>query len=375
MNWRNTILLGVCIILLVIILYIYTNSSYLLFPKEGFETNSKYTYIPDKSNPTISIPIYVNYVIDETVNMLSFFKNKKGLIYIPPPKIPDTPPPEEKYVDDSDEVLGTPSTSATAPETFTGGKKEAFTGEIEFSKEYQADVAAMDLTTKYLKFRDNLEKELDSLLSPVFQLSNLEKDLNGLITKLKTTLEFFNREYSYVNYYVIQSDHSGDYKPNVFIDEIVKLVKQSKSSQSELDDLKKMVYSIIGRSYLYTKMVEHYKQNVKMYTKNDDALFIINSGIQHLKTMDYSELKRDGQYIQFGNTTTQIHYDGIRLTEVSCIVSELFKLVVDNKITQFKYDYKQFVDDYKHDTNTPKNSVYLFMLNHPPQFPGQQMNK
>lgn len=347
MNWRNTTVLYISIVLFIgICIYLFPRWGRIDTKYEHFEANTEYTYTPNRDTPDKSMKLHVNYVVDETIKLFEFFKEKRGLIYRRPPPLAEPPVVDDPYVDDSDAVFASASAPAPAP------AQETFTSMIEDQRpadnpEYEGKTSMLDLANKYAKFKTGLEEELDKMFAVYFKPGN-----QWSTTKFGEACSFYTKEYAYVQYYVVSPD--TNYEPNQFLDIWTKLLKKS---DTNLDELKKEFYAVIGDSFLYTKLVEYFKSNAKMHPSTDDALFIINTGIQHLKYMG-------------DVTSTHINKDAVRLTNVSVIVSELFQLVMEgNKYPQFKYDYKQFVDDYTHSSTRPKNSLYLFMLNNKPKLP------
>jgi hypothetical protein len=353
MNWRNTLLLCMSVIVLVVVLAWPRNGG--CASKEGFEANREYIYTPNRDTPEISMKIQINYVIDETIKLFEFFKRKRGLVYRPPAPLPEPPVQDDMYVDDSDEALGL---SAPAP---AGAPREKFVGDITLdvdeNKEYQGNITTLDLANKYNKFKENIDAELDKSFALYFLKENVT---TAHFTRFAEAVSFYTNEYAYVQYFAVSPQ--DEYKPTQFVDTWRKLLKDNATSPGELENLKKTFYEMIGNSFLFTKFVEYFRNNAKMYAKKDDALFVVNAGIRHMKDL-------------MGPTTTgfgasEFNTDALRLTNVSIIVSELFQLVLQsNKYPEFKYDYTQFVADYENSPKTPKPSVYLFLMKNPIALP------
>lgn len=355
MNWRNTLLLCMSVIVLVVALAWPRNRG--CASKEGFETNREYTYTPNRATPEISTKLQINYVIDETIKLLEFFKRKQDLVYRKPAPLPDEPVKDEQYVDDSDDVLGigapAPAPAPAPSETFVGD----ITLDTDENKEYEGSITTLDLANKYNKFKQGIDAELDKSFALFFQKENVT---TAHFTKFVETISFYNDEYAYVQYYAISTQ--DEYKPTQFVDTWKRLLKASANSPGELENLKKTLYEMIGNAFLFTKLMEYFRNNAKMYTKKDDALFIINAAIRHAKDL-------------LGPTTTgfgasEFNTDALRLTNVSIIVSELFQLLLQSdKYPQFKYDYNKFISDYEHAPDIPKPSVYLFLMKNPIALP------
>lgn len=359
MNWRNTLLLCMSVIALILLLFLWPK--FTCSSKEGFEANNKYVYTPNRATPDVSINIYVNYLLDETVKLLEFFKKQKDLVYKPPTPIAEPPIKDEPYIDDSDAILGnevapSPSTMTTVSETFTDSLRQD-TPDLDANPEYEGKLSMLDLANKYAKFRENLDGELDKVFAVYFKEENI---LDNYFTKFGEAMNYYSREYAFVHYFVV-SAKDINYQPTLFLDTWKTLLKNSAKSPNELEELKKTFYDIIGPSFLYSKLIEYYKTNAKMYNKKDDALFLINTAIQHVK---YIAKLPD----TFGSKSFQS--DALRMTDVSIIVSGILGLVMEgNKYPYFKYDFKQFMTDYKNAPTTSKESIYLFMMEHPLVFP------
>ena len=361
MNWRNTLVLCMSVIILVcVFIWLVFRPTSILCRRittksEGFEENNKYTYTPDRDAPNVNIDIYVNYVVDETIKLLEFFKDKRGLVYRPPPALEEPPIQDAEYVDDSDAVLGTaPAPAPVKQESFEDNQPTSHDPESldpDVNTEYEGKFTMLDLANKYAKFKDSLETELDKMFGMYFKKDAVDEPI---FVKFGEACNFYTEEYAYVHYYVVSPTEK--YQPSLFLEKWTNLLKTAKTDE-ELDDLKKTFYDIIGDSFLYTKLIEYYKTNYKMYNKKDDALFLINTGIQHLKRLGS---------VPTGAGMSDMHADALRLTEVSIIVSELFKLLLEGeKYTHFKYDYPQFVMDYENAPKRPKNSLYLFFVKNP----------
>lgn len=408
---NKTILIIFLITFFILLIGIHIYNIWFQSTKEGMslsDTNTEYIYYPDKSNPNLKKPVKINYLLKETTDMLVFFKNKQNLIYIPPPvPVEVEPPVVDTYIDDTpsaedafappSETTATPSSNTSSSNTTTqttGTTNPAQTvsspttapittptptpeesDSPEYENEYSKPLQSLDIYVKYDIYRNDisLSNELEKLYGEMFNSDNLKVDEESIYKRFQTNVSYYDTAYNYVNHFLIQKVNNKVFKKNEFALYIINLVRNNKNSQPVLDEIKTVFFKIINPSIGFNRLCTYFKDNRKIYSTKDDALFIINTALKHLKTANYSELQSKNGNVYFTTEDKDdmenrtILLDTIKYTNIACIVYDLVLLIAYKVSPHLYISFDEFVRSYKeYATQNSIDSFYLFLIMNPP---------
>lgn len=379
----NTIGLVFLFVCACILLFLFWNRNTGL---EGFDPafneNTTYRYTPNPAKPSVFKSFKINYLVYETSELLRFYKKIQKLVYVEPPP-PDTAEAviDQPYVDVSDEALGLAPVqpAPVAPPVAVQPPIEQFTGivggmddaDLASMDEYKSKLTTMELYSKYQKLKEAAPVKMNDEFGTYFLSANLAKDVSGLVVAFKKKAEFYNKEYSYIRYFTFPK---ATYAPSVFIDHFAELIAYHHKDDNQLAMLKDKFFRIVQPAFIFTQFATHYRTNIRMYDSQDDALFVINTALQYLKSADYSYLKPDKEgYLRLANAEIQpmaLHIDLIRMTDISIIIFQLLQLMAGKVNPYFTYNFGKFKADYgKFVMDNKSDGLYLFMLERPPVFP------
>lgn len=372
------IIFFICIICIELIAFLIPSS------KEGMtstDTNKVYTYYPDKMNPNLKKNVRINYLIKETIDMLVFVKKRQNLIYIPPPEPVEPPlPPDEVYVDNEPSIessiaAASPPEDPTAAVTSTQESLENMSPEEE--AEYSKKIELIDLHKKYENFRNanTLASEMDKVFGDMFNSEKLKQDEETIYNKYRKNIAYYNTAYNLTKYFVIQPIHDTLFDKNWFTLYIAALVRKHKNDQTALDQIKTTFYKIIDTTFSFHKLCTYFKENNKIYNTKDDALYLINTAINHLKQTNYTELlSNDGKNVYFVESDKSdlkndvILLDALKYTDVACIMYDLMVIVSKQSSPHLSFTFSEFKKMYKTYVKENKiNSFYLFLMKNQPE--------
>jgi hypothetical protein len=379
----------ICIICIELVAFMFPSS------KEGMgstDTNKVYTYYPDKMNPNLKKNVRINYLIKETTDMLVFLKNRQKLVFVPPPEPEDPPEPaDEPYVDNEPSLESsvaesqtpapatttTPTTTTTTPAPSEPVKESLESMSPEEEAEYNKKPDQLDLHKKYETFRNanTLTSEMEKVFGEMFNSEKLKHDEETIYKKFITNIEYYNTAYNLTKYFVIQPITDTRFDKKWFSLYIAALVRKHKNDQTALDEIKTSFYKMIDSTFSFNKLCSYFKENSKIYNTKDDALYLINTAINHLKQLNYTELLSNNNtnvyFIESDKNDAKndvILLDALKYTDIACIMYDLMVVVSKRSsphlaftFSEFKTSYKTFVEENKID------SFYLFLMNNQPE--------
>jgi hypothetical protein len=363
----------ICIICIELVAFLIPSS------KEGMvstDTNKVYTYYPDKMNPNLKKNVRINYLIKETIDMLVFLKKNQNLVYVPPPEpVEPPPPPDPPYVDNEptlESSLAESQTPATTP-----AKESLENMSPEEEAEYSKKIELLDIHKKYENFRNEntLLVEMDKVFGDMFNSEKLKLNEEPIFQKFQTSIEFYNTPYNLVKYFVIQPISDRLFDKQWFTLYIVALVRKHKEDQTALDQIKTSFYKIIDSAFSYHKLCTYFKENSKIYNTKDDALYLINTAINHLKQTNYTELlSNNGKNVYFVENDKSdrenevVLLDALKYTDVACIVYDLMVIISKQSSPHLIFTFKDFRRTYEIFVNEQKTeSFYLFLMENLPE--------
>ena len=413
---NKSLLLIFLIVFFILMICIHIYNTWFQSTKEGMgssDINVEYTYYPNKTNPNLKKPVKINYLVKETTDMLVFLKKKQNLIYVPPPEPVEVEPPVvDDYTDDtpSAEAAFAPPPDPNAPQpaptagttTTTTGATTGSTGTVtttttvspapapapapvpapeepespEFENEYSKPLQSLDIYAKYDNYRNpnSMTEELEKIYGEMFNSEKLKIDEETIYKKFQTNIAFYNDAYNYTKHFLIQKIHDKSYNKQEFTFYIIELVRKHKESQSVLDEIKSTFYKIIDTSFGFNRLCAYFKENRKIYTKKDDALFIINTALKHLKSANYAEINSKNGNVHFTSEDKDdldnriVLFDAIKYTDVARIVYDLVLLIAYKVSDHLYISFDEFVRSYKeHVSSKQIDSFYLFLIENPPE--------
>jgi hypothetical protein len=364
-KWAIGIL--IIIILFCIIIEYYFSNMNLLEGMGSTDRNESYRYYPDILNEAIYKRIKVNYLLKETVEACMFLKKHKSLTHLKPPAVVplEKEEKEEPYVDDTPE--GDVSVDQLKNESMSNMSP------VEFSDEYSKDIIKSDIYKKYQAFSSDINTELNREFGEAFDSDRLIEDSESILKKFQNSISYFDNAYNYTKYYVVMPFKTRKYVDKEFSLYYMNLIRKHIKSQVSLDGIKDSFFKLIKSSYIFMKMCQYYKDNIKVYNSKDDALFIVNTAIGTLKNAKYTDLhvKDDIVYSLKDDTDDKsnsvLSLDAIKFTDIAIVTYNIVLFIAYNINPHFGIPFNSFMLQYKKHMETKSiDSFYVFLMNNPP---------
>ena len=237
----------------VIINYLFVFSR--LNDMEGFNSqNTKLTYTPKKTIGVLvpSLRFTVNDFMREAIEVPECLKIYKRL---PKPKDDKSTStvvrPEEEYADE-------PTT-------------------LEIYKKYTSNMADKETELMDTQFGNLFRKEFINA-----------GDLNAFLDNVEKNMLAENRLHGFIKYSCVSPQK--DYPFTEFSDYFGNLIYRYKDREMQLNEIKTFMYKVLWPVYLHSKFIEHYKTNQTIYSKKDDAMYVLNITRESLLKINMDEL-------------------------------------------------------------------------------------
>lgn len=229
--------------------------------REGFNTNNnEYTYYPKKVDrlQDVSAKFFINDFIRDVLEVPECIKIYKQLM-------PASDP-----------------TSANAQPEYTTQS----ISDTNIYKKYNSgflDETKGDEMMNH-KFGVLFKKEtfiVPNTKSQVVELKDFKK-------KVEEIMDFENKLHNFIKYSTIQP-FDAPFSFTEFSDYFATVLYKYREKPQQLEQIKTFVYKLIRPLYLYSKFIEHFIANQKVYTEKDDILYVLNETSELLKKVKIEE--------------------------------------------------------------------------------------
>ncbi len=404
--------LWIVIVCVGILLWLYVNQSKLrewtqYYNKqmntefEGFQTT--YTFFPNKSMQNINFNVSPQQLKLESIELLRFFKKRKGLIQPSSatknnllnniPKIspaaarPQVPQIDFDALKSSIKIDDSFTTMHGGDEPFTPGElQESFsTGTIQepltSSDDYgDVDINTIELYQYYTILKQKEDDTIDKTFSRLFDIGVWREYADkpeSLYSEFVTAIGPYNYAYSLVKYMFIQKRTDKSFSKNQLAKYVFDLTKKYSYSSAKLAEIKDMFIKIIKPTFTFSQLFAEFKNNNDTYLTKPDALFFINTAIDTIKADSIEDLNRSptqSVYVFKDDTDDYnnkiLNYDCLRFANTLFVIGTIYKLASE-QFTNFAMTKDTFFNNYSIflTKNTNKKLVGFYKFVSDPKTP------